>query len=326
MDKKLGILRFEPYYRSVRWGGEQLGAYKGVRDLPGTRIGESWEVSGLEGHETCVADGHLKGLTVTEVLCSAGSRLLGERLYSRYGNFFPLLIKFIDAEDDLSIQVHPGDDKAPDGRGKTELWYIIKSQPGAYIYSGFNRPLDREKLCRAMAENRIVNVLAKQFSSPGDVFYLPAGRIHSIGAGNLLLEIQQTSGTTYRLHDYNRRDADGKLRELHIEQALDVIDYRQTDFGLARPQMLIGCETRIKTTPYFTVASVQVMTKMRLEVASHDSPRIIIAVDGAGRVTDDAGNEAEIRRGHTLVVPAEAEYVDVQATATPLRLISVFIE
>lgn len=236
------------------------------------------------------------------------------------------MIKFIDAENDLSIQVHPGDDTAPDGHGKSELWYIIRSEPGAYIYSGFNRPLDRERLKRTMDDNRLVNVLAKHFSSPGDVFYLPAGRIHSIGAGNLLLEVQQTSGTTYRLHDYNRRDIDGSLRELHIDKALDVIDYSQTDFGLARPQMLIGCETRIKTTPYFTVSSVQVMADMRLEVAELDSPRIIVAVDGAGVITDDAGNTATIRRGQTLVVPAETRHVDIRATSTPLRIISVYIE
>lgn len=325
MEKRIGILRFEPRYRSVRWGGERLGLYKGIT-LPDSRIGESWEVSGLEGLETTVAEGPYKGKTVTELLRSDGARLMGQRLYDRFGNFFPLLIKFIDAENDLSIQVHPGDDTAPDGHGKSELWYIIRSEPGAYIYSGFNRPLDRERLKRTMDDNRLVNVLAKHFSSPGDVFYLPAGRIHSIGAGNLLLEVQQTSGTTYRLHDYNRRDIDGSLRELHIDKALDVIDYSQTDFGLARPQMLIGCETRIKTTPYFTVSSVQVMADMRLEVAELDSPRIIVAVDGAGVITDDAGNTATIRRGQTLVVPAETRHVDIRATSTPLRIISVYIE
>lgn len=326
-DKQsLGLFRFRPIFRSVRWGGTRLGRFKGMADLPGDHIGESWEISGLEGEETIIADGPFEGKTITEVLRTNGERLMGSRLYERYGNFFPLLVKFIDAEDDLSIQVHPGDEEAPDGRGKTELWYIIKSEPGSYIYSGFNRPLNREKLRAAMDANRLVNVLAKHFAAPGDVFYLPAGRIHSIGAGNLLLEIQQTSSTTYRLHDYDRKDKDGKPRQLHVSEALDVIDYSQTDFGLARPQMLIGCETRVKNTPYFTVSAIQVMNSLRLETSEVDSPRILIAIAGSGIITDPDGNSAEIRRGETILVPAETAYVDIAATSTPLKLITVFIE
>ncbi len=325
-SNSLGLLRFRPIFRSVRWGGSRLAGFKGLSELPGDHIGESWEISGLEGEETAIVDGPFAGKTITDVLRLHGERLMGQRLYERYGNFFPLLIKFIDAEDDLSIQVHPGDDTAPDGHGKTELWYIIKSDPGSYIYSGFNRPLDRDKLCGVMNANRLVNVLAKHFAAPGDVFYLPAGRIHSIGAGNLLLEIQQTSGVTYRLHDYDRRDKNGRLRELHIDEALDVIDYSQTDFGLARPQMLIGCETRVKYTPYFTVTAVQVMSSLRLEIAETDSPRILIAIAGTGEISDPDGNTTLLRRGETILVPAETEYVDIVAKSTPLKLITVFIE
>lgn len=323
---RLGILKFEPYFRPVRWGGSRLASFKGAEIPYVNRIGESWEISVLPEGETPVAEGEFRGRTLTDLLATAGEALMGKRLYDRFGNFFPLMVKFIDADDDLSIQVHPDDSSAPDGRGKTELWYIIKSDPGAYIYSGFNRPLNREKLCAAMEANRLVNVLAKHFPSPGDVFYLPAGRIHSIGAGNLLLEIQQTSGTTYRLHDYNRLDTDGHPRQLHVNDALGIIDYSQTDFGLARPQMLIGVETLVKTTPFFSVSAVQVMNSVRLGVAELDSPRIIVSIAGSGTVVDDAGNEARIRRGETILVPAEAQWVEVTATSAPLKLISVFID
>ena len=265
-------------------------------------------------------------MSVSELLAVHGEAVLGRRLSERFGTFFPLLIKFIDAQDDLSIQVHPDDATAPNGHGKTELWYIIKRDPGAYIYSGFNRRLNSEKLRGYMNANRLVDVLAKHNPVPGDVFYLPAGRIHSIGGGNLILEIQQTSGTTYRLWDYNRRDVDGKPRELHIEQALEVIDYGQTDYGLARPQMLIDFETIVKSTPYFTVTALQAMQPLMLEVKETDSPRILVAIDGAGLVSADGGDPVEIRRGQTLLVAADTDKVLISPTTTPLKLITVFIE
>lgn len=325
-DLHIGPLRFAPLYRTVRWGGTRLASFKNTADLPGDTIGESWEISGLEGQETQVAEGPLTGTKLSSVLRQYGERIMGSRLYERYGNDFPLLIKLIDAADDLSVQVHPDDAKAPDGRGKTELWYIIKADPGSYLYSGFNRPVDREGLTRAMNDNRLVDILAKHFPAPGDVFYIPAGRIHSIGAGNLLLEIQQASSTTYRLHDHNRLDQDGRPRQLHVDDALDVIDYSQTDFGLARPQLLINCETRVKRTPFFTVTAVQVMEDMEIDIASTDSPRVIVATSGKGTITDIHGNTARISRGQTILVPLESQKVTVSPTATPLRLITAYIE
>lgn len=325
-NDKIGILRFTPRYRTVRWGGERIAQFKNLAQSPGKRIGESWEISGLENEETVVAEGPFKGMSVSELLAVHGEAVLGRRLSERFGTFFPLLIKFIDAQDDLSIQVHPDDATAPNGHGKTELWYIIKRDPGAYIYSGFNRRLNSEKLRGYMNANRLVDVLAKHNPVPGDVFYLPAGRIHSIGGGNLILEIQQTSGTTYRLWDYNRRDVDGKPRELHIEQALEVIDYGQTDYGLARPQMLIDFETIVKSTPYFTVTALQAMQPLMLEVKETDSPRILVAIDGAGLVSTDGGDPVEIRRGQTLLVAADTDKVLISPTTTPLKLITVFIE
>lgn len=326
MAPSIGILRFKPYYRTVRWGGDRIAEYKGLKQSLGDRIGESWEISGLEGEETVVSEGPLQGRTVSQLMREYGREILGNRLYKRFGSFFPLLIKFIDAHDDLSIQVHPDDDHAPDGHGKTELWYIIRRAPGAYIYSGFNRRLDHDRLVDIMGRNRLVDVLAKHYPVPGDVFYLPAGRIHSIGGGNLLLEVQQTSGTTYRLWDYNRRDVDGSPRTLHVDKALEVIDYSQTDFGLARPQMLIDFETIVKATPFFTVTAIQAIKPVTLPIREIDSPRIIVAIEGSGTVSADDDASMTIRRGQTLLVPACVDKIEVRPTSTPLKLITVFIE
>lgn len=325
-NDKLGILRFEPLYRTVRWGGERIAAFKGLEKSPGKRIGESWEISGLTDQETVVAEGPYKGYTVSRLLKERGADILGERLYEQFGNFFPLLIKFIDADDDLSIQVHPDNRRAPAGHGKTELWYIIKRDPGAYIYSGFNRRLNHDKLKGYMEANRLVDVLAKHYPVPGDVFYIPAGRIHSIGGGNLILEIQQTSGVTYRLWDYNRRDVDGSPRQLHVDQALEVIDYGQTDYGLARPQMLIDFETIVKSTPFFTVTAVQAMRKVTMPIGETESPRILVAIDGAGKISADGADPVTIKRGQTLLVPATTDEITITPTATPLKLITAFIE
>lgn len=326
MNQVPQILRFTPLYRKVRWGGQRLTAYKRLSQPLPQGTGESWELSGLPDNETIVGSGPLEGLKLSQVLHRHGPEVMGERLYKKYGDFFPVLVKFIDADDDLSIQVHPGDGNPRGDLGKTELWYIIDSRRGSYLYSGFNRVMDEEALCQAMQQNRLVDMLAKHFPKPGDVFYLPAGRIHSIGAGNLILEIQQTSGTTYRLWDYNRRDDNGTPRPLHIQEAMDVIDYGQTDYGLAHPQLLIGYETRIKTTPYFKVNGVQIMKDYRMDIARHDSPRIITAVEGSGILTTPGGESATITRGETLLVTARTNHVDIVATDTPLKLVSVTLE
>lgn len=321
-----GILRFEPLFRTVRWGGTRLSSFKRGVVLPSSTVGESWEISNLEGYETVVAEGPFIGRLMSDMISQFGREILGERLHGVFGNFFPLLVKFIDAEDDLSIQVHPDNNMAEQGRGKTELWYIIEAEKGSYIYSGFNRSLDENMLVSAIDNNRIVDLLAKHFCSPGDVFYIPPGRVHSIGAGNLILEIQQTSGTTYRLHDYGRKDIDGQPRELHVDKALQVVDYEETDFGLVHPQLLIDCETKVKKTPFFTVTAAQVMSELSLNIKKTDSFRIIVALSGSGEVISNTGERYRIERGQTLLVPAGMDSVLVKAISTPMKIITVYIE
>lgn len=324
---QIGILTFEPIFRTVRWGGVRLAEFKNLPTLPNDSIGESWEISGVRGEETKVAKGPFAGLTITEMLERYGKRIMGERLYGKFGDFFPLLIKFIDAQDDLSIQVHPDDDKAPDGHGKTELWYIIDSKTDSYIYSGFKNQTDRKALSEMIAGDAVEGFLNKHYGNPGDVYYLPAGCVHSIGAGNLILEVQQTSEITYRLYDYNRRDKDGNLRELHIEEALEAIDYNLGDTKITRrPEIAEGRESYIARVPYFTVTVMNVSDEATLDVKALDSPRIIVAVEGKGFVRDSDGNSEHIAQGRTILVPAETESVIVKAEGEPLKIISIYIE
>ncbi len=216
-----------PYFKSVIWGGERICKYKGVEQTE-EKIGESWEISAVPGHESVVAEGPYKGMRITELIDCFGAELLGSKVMERYDGKFPLLVKLIDANDNLSVQVHPDDElakKRHDSLGKTEMWYIIDADKGAKIYSGLNREMTPEEYVARVADNTIEETLAVHDSHPGDIFFLPAGRVHAIGAGNLLAEIQESSDITYRIYDYERRDAQGNARELHTELAKDAIEY-----------------------------------------------------------------------------------------------------
>ena len=222
-------LKFHPVLRTMVWGGDRIAAYKGIEtDQPS--IGESWEVSAYPGMESVVAEGALAGRTLSSLVEEYRGKLVGEPVYARCGDEFPLLVKFIDARADLSIQVHPDDAMARrvhgEQNGKTEMWYVMDSAPDAHLYSGITRPFTPEEYERLIAEDRIVDVLADHPVKEGDVFFLPAGRIHAICAGTFLAEIQQTSDLTYRIYDYNRPGLDGKPRPLHTDKAKEAIDYK----------------------------------------------------------------------------------------------------
>ena len=198
----LPIFRFEPIFKSVLWGGKRIAEFKGIASQ-GDHVGESWELSPMPGHESVVADGLFKGETLPQLLASHGKEIMGEKLYERYGDKFPLLIKFIDSTQDLSIQVHPDDalaGKRHDSLGKTEMWYSVLPTSTAYLYAGFSQDMNPEKFRRMVADSTIVDALKKYYTKPGDVFFLPAGRVHAIGEGNFVLEIQEASDITYRIY------------------------------------------------------------------------------------------------------------------------------
>ena len=184
------ILKFEPIFKSVIWGGQRIARFKGIAPQ-GDHIGESWELSPMEGNESVVAEGPFKGIGLNRLIADRGDEIMGTRLMKACGGRFPLLIKFIDSTDDLSVQVHPDDDLAArrhnGSLGKTEMWYSILPAEGAYLYAGFSRRLDADSFRSAVADNSIIDILRRHDTRPGDVFFLPAGRIHSIGRGNFVL-------------------------------------------------------------------------------------------------------------------------------------------
>ncbi len=323
----LGLLKFAPYYKPVLWGGNRISELKGL-PAPSEPIGESWEISGLKDNETCVADGEYRGISINKLLEVRGEDLLGRRLYRRFGNEFPLLIKWLDAEKDLSIQVHPDDRMAWEKHGcfgKTELWYVLDSMPDAYIYSGLTVSIIPEQLSEHVANNTLIDVLAKFNPRRGDLFYIPSGRIHSLGAGNLVLEIQQTSDITYRVYDYNRTDFNGNKRMLHVEDAMAATDFRVHEDYMYHVEPLNNREKVLKECPYFTTTLISLTSAMRLPIARYDSFRIIVATKGQGTITDDNGNKADISQGHTLLVPASTKWVDIVPDGE-LEVVTAYIQ
>lgn len=289
-----------PYFKSVIWGGERICKYKGVEQTE-EKIGESWEISAVPGHESVVADGPYKGMKITELIDCFGSELLGKEVMERYDGKFPLLVKLIDANDNLSVQVHPDDELAKerhDSLGKTEMWYIIDADKGAKIYSGLNREMTADEYVDRVENDTIEEVLAVHDSHPGDVFFLPAGRVHAIGAGNLLAEIQESSDITYRIYDYGRRDAQGNTRDLHTELAKDAIDFTYyDDYKSAAPDAQ-QAEVEIAKCDHFTVNRILLDGEMTLEF-DETSFTVFMCLEGEVSV-----GGMKVKGGETVLLPA----------------------
>ncbi len=307
------MYKFQPIYKTTVWGGERIASFKGVENGL-THVGESWELSGVKGSESVVTEGDHIGCILPELVAREGAALVGKKNLERFGEEFPLLIKFIDARDNLSIQVHPDDalSMARHGKkGKTEMWYILDAEQDASLISGFSHPITPEEYTALIHENRITEVLARHAVKAGDCFFLPAGRVHAIGAGTLLAEIQQTSDVTYRVYDYGRMGLDGKPRELHIDEAREAIDYRLYDdyctHYTATPNE--GCE--LVQCDYFTTSLYELTKDIDLPVAPLDSFVVVIALEGAGRLSTEDGHTMSIRQGETVLVAARHEHLTV---------------
>lgn len=303
--------KFEPYLKTTLWGGYQIAPFKGIFTAQ-PNIGESWEISGVPGHESVAIDRGLvddidMGLTLTQLIDKYKGLLVGNKVYKHFGNKFPLLVKFIDSRQDLSVQVHPNDELAMERHGcagKTEMWYVIKSDVGAKIYSGLRKsitPDDYERLVSAdneeNGENPMASVIATHEAHDGDLYFLPAGRLHAIGAGNFLAEIQETSDITYRVYDFGRKDAHGKPRELHTLEARDAIDYQvwpeyRSSYDSTKPiSQLINC-------PHFIVHRVVVQVASQVDFKT-DSFVVVMCLWGEANI-----NGVHIHQGETILVPA----------------------
>ncbi|MDD4417770.1 MAG: mannose-6-phosphate isomerase [Bacteroides graminisolvens] len=306
-------LKFEPILKQTLWGGDKIISFKQLNDTR-TEVGESWEISAVEGSESIVAEGPDKGMTLTEVLSKYREELLGEANYARFGVKFPLLVKFIDARQDLSIQVHPSDElakKRHNSMGKTEMWYVIGADKGAKLRSGFSEQITPKEYKDRVYNNTITEVLQEYDIQPGDVFFLPAGRVHSIGAGAFIAEIQQTSDVTYRIYDFDRKDAKGNARELHTDLAREAInfevldDYRtQYDVVENEPIELVAC-------PYFTTSLYDMTEEITCDYSELDSFVIFVCVEGSCTLYDNEKNEVSFKAGETVLMPASTQEVTI---------------
>lgn len=317
---KQHFFEFDPVFKSTIWGGDKIAGYKGDGGA-GSGIGESWELSAVPGNETKAAQGLDKGLSLSELCSKYGRELLGERCVSRFGNTFPLLIKIIDAKLDLSVQVHPDDAlamKRHNSMGKTEMWFVVETEKDAAISCGFRRGLDPARLDDVIHSGRLRDdYLANHKSAPGDCFFIPAGRVHSIGAGNLLVEIQQSSDVTYRIDDFNRRDAAGNLRELHVDLAKDAIDYSVKPDYRTHYEMCCGQPVTLVSCDYFNTDIISLDKGMQASLPRIDSFRVVVCVEGEITITSaDTTESLKLTQGHTALIASEASDIKL-STETP---------
>ena len=311
------MYKFEPLLKQTIWGGDKIIPFKHL-DTKLETVGESWEISGVKDNETIVANGEYKGKSLNELVRELKAKLVGKENFERFGEEFPLLIKFIDARKNLSIQVHPDDETAHrhgKERGKTEMWYCVDIQKSKsahpYLYNGLKLQITPEQYKQMVENDTITDALARYEVHEGDVFFIPAGRIHAIGSGCFVLEIQQTSDVTYRIYDYKRRDKNGKCRELHTELAAESIDYSvldnyRTDYTPTKNEgvELVSC-------PYFTTALYDLTEPMTLDYSELDSFVILMAVKGEGTISAN-GEDMPFQMGDTVLIPASTEEVKVE--------------
>ena len=317
-------IKFESLLKSTLWGGDKIIPFKHL-NITQEQVGESWEISGVKGFETIVSEGAYKGMHLNELVAHLKERLVGSNNYQRFGDVFPLLIKFIDARQDLSIQVHPNDEVARQHgkeRGKTEMWYMMNSAPGACVYSGLKKAITPKEYKEMVANDTICDALVQHEVSEGDVFFLPAGRIHAICAGCFLAEIQETSDVTYRIYDFKRKDKNGHYRELHTKEASESINYQverdyRTHYTPLRntPVPLVSC-------PHFTTSVYDLDEPMTLDYSELDSFVILIGVQGEGVLCDEEGYETSLRAGETILIPAEAREVRISGS---VRFLETFV-
>ncbi len=319
-------LKFKPILKPMIWGGTDIAPFKNIT-TEHDNIGESWEISGVEGNVSVVSNGELANITLDEILAQAKENLAGKKVYEKYGNTFPLLIKFIDAKSDLSIQVHP-DDKLGKERhnsfGKTEMWYVVDASQDAFLYSGFEQKLSPDKYEETVNDNTFTDYLKRYEVKSGDVFFLPAGRVHAIGSGCFVAEIQQTSNITYRIYDYDRTDADGNKRELHTELAKDAINFEVLDSYKTEYASQVNTPVELASCQYFTTNLLDIDIAISRNYESRDSFTIYICMEGHCTLTDNDGNSITINKGESILIPATTKSA-VISPSVATKLLETFV-
>jgi mannose-6-phosphate isomerase len=317
-------LKFRPILKERLWGGAKLKEVLG-KPIVSDITGESWELSTVKGDVSVISNGSLEGKSLQDIIESDSEQLLGKSVVERFGKEFPILIKFIDAKQDLSIQLHPNDELAKnrhDSFGKTEMWYIMDADPKAELIVGFNRDVTKEEYAESIDNDTLLDLLNYEQVKEGDTFFINTGKIHAIGAGVMLAEIQQTSDVTYRVFDFNRKDKEGNLRELHTELALDAVDYeKKDDFkvsynqGLNKVSEMVDC-------PYFKTNFIQLTENLELDTTNRDSFTIFMCVGGEAVIKTTEG-EVSIKKGETALLPAITKKISLQSKGVKLLEVTI---
>ncbi|CAM1363941.1 Mannose-6-phosphate isomerase, type 1 [Tenacibaculum litoreum] len=305
------LLRFTPILKQKIWGGKKLNQLL-HKNSDGSNIGESWEISDVDGDESIVSNGNLKGRTLRSLLKEYKHNLVGNYVYKTFGEQFPLLIKFIDAKEVLSIQVHPDDDLAglQESFGKTEMWYVMQADSEANIIIGFKENSSKEEYIQHLNNKTLLSILNVDKVSKGDVYFVPPGRVHAIGAGLLIAEIQQTSDITYRIYDWDRKDIDGNYRELHTEKALEAIDFSAKNSYKTTYKKQKNVANQVVTCPYFTTNILPVEGKKEIDLSKKDCFVIYMCVEGEVTFFYESQQEV-VRKGETILIPACIDKVEI---------------
>jgi mannose-6-phosphate isomerase len=317
-------LKFQPILKERLWGGTKLKDVLG-KPIENDITGESWELSTVKGDVSVISNGNLGGTSLQELIDENPEGVLGKSVVDRFGTDFPILIKFIDAKQDLSIQLHPNDALAKerhDSFGKTEMWYIMDADEDANLIVGFNKDVSKEEYSESIENDTLLDLLNYESVKEGDTFFINTGKIHAIGAGVLLAEIQQTSDVTYRVFDFNRKDKNGNLRELHTEMALDAIDYsKKDDFKVAYPNEE-NVVNEMVDCPYFKTNFLELSQDLKLNVSERDSFSIYMCVGGSVEIENDNGT-AFIQKGETILVPANCNTITLKTSEVKLLEVTI---
>ncbi|MEI6277508.1 MAG: type I phosphomannose isomerase catalytic subunit [Prolixibacteraceae bacterium] len=328
MMKNLYPLKFRPIFKERIWGGDKMPALLN-KNYTIAHCGESWELSGVQDDISVVSDGFLKGNNLEELIEVYMGELVGEKTYDTFGTEFPLLVKFIDANDRLSIQVHPDDELSKERHGafgKTEMWYVVQSDEGAELISGFNRTIDRDSYLIALQNDKLENLLQFDPVKQGDVFFIPAGRVHAIGKGIVVAEIQQTSDVTYRIFDFNRVDAKGEPRELHTELALEAINFKHHEEAKTTYQPKVNEPVELVKCNYFTTNLIQLTNHLERDFSEMDTFVIYLCIEGNYTLQWESGS-IHVQKGETLLVPASiVNFSLIPADGQEAKLLEVYID
>lgn len=323
MKSTLHPLKFQPILKEKIWGGEKL-IEQFNKKSNSKQLGESWEVSTVPGDISKVANGHLKGQSLQNLLETHKADLLGDKNYKRFGNDFPLLIKFIDAKQDLSIQLHPDDalaKKRHNSFGKTEMWYVMQADKDANLIVGFNQDMDRDTYLKHLEEKTLTKILNFDKVKEGDTYFIEAGRVHAIGAGVLLAEIQQTSDITYRVYDWDRVDDEGNARDLHNDIAIDAFKFNMEDDFRVDYEKDKNTSNKMVSCPFFTTNFIDIDSEIE-KTNTKDSFLIYMCVDGEVELSTETTSDV-ISKGETILVPADIK--DFKLRTKGAKLLEVYV-